>query len=213
MGSKQYPWRTTSGLWAMIWVPWQRFLTSFCPENLMEMLRHFSAGWGANNKVYAKIFSAISGRSFASATIPSPKVQLTMTKGTRASREESWSLEQNNLSWGQVDTAWAMFKRDHGLVWGQLIYLWVLWTPTLLSDLLNCWLIIFATGSCYAAQANLKLKIPLPQTPTHWDYRCAVPHTFSSPWMYINWGWEVSTRKQGREWEAQTLVCMVEEEG
>jgi hypothetical protein len=36
--------------------------------------------------------------------------------------------------------------------------------------------VCFETGSHYAAQADLKLEILLPQPPECWDYRCAPPH-------------------------------------
>jgi hypothetical protein len=40
----------------------------------------------------------------------------------------------------------------------------------------------FETGSCYVAQAGLKLEILLPQPLQCWDYRCVPPY----PATWIN---------------------------
>jgi hypothetical protein len=59
--------------------------------------------------------------------------------------------------------------------WAEHLFMW----PTIdtwgtgLSWLFRCFFV--ETGSCCAAQAGLKLKIPLLQPPKCWDYRCAPP--------------------------------------
>jgi hypothetical protein len=41
------------------------------------------------------------------------------------------------------------------------------------------------TGSWYVKEAGLKLRIPLPQPPDYWDYRCAPPPMPGRMWLYF----------------------------